>query len=140
MRTEAVRRLKTVLHEVNMGDARRRRRCGRVSRCEKDRGCRSTERKHAEGLDGCTRVHEFHWGMSVETSKLTTKFNFVVSQALNPPKARVSLRLALTQSSNPREIQTMFDTFEICSPRQLEPFRRPSLLSARERIAGSVRC
>jgi L-asparaginase len=39
------------------------------------------------------------------------KMNFVAAEELNPPKARVLLRLALMSTSNPKQIQTMFDTY-----------------------------
>ncbi|HTS66574.1 MAG TPA: type II asparaginase [Candidatus Acidoferrales bacterium] len=39
------------------------------------------------------------------------KMNFVASEELNPPKARVLLRLALMKTSDPKQIQTMFNTY-----------------------------
>ena len=39
------------------------------------------------------------------------KLNFVASEELNPPKARVLLRLALIQTSDPKEIQRMFNEY-----------------------------
>lgn len=39
------------------------------------------------------------------------KLNFVASEELNPPKARVLLRLALLTTKDPTEIQTMFNNY-----------------------------
>jgi L-asparaginase len=39
------------------------------------------------------------------------KLNFVAAEELNPPKARVLLRLALMKTKNPREIQGMFNAY-----------------------------
>jgi L-asparaginase len=39
------------------------------------------------------------------------KLKFVAAEELNPPKARVLLRLALMTTSDPREIQSMFNTY-----------------------------
>ena len=39
------------------------------------------------------------------------KLKFVAAEELNPPKARVLLRLALMTTSDPREIQTIFNTY-----------------------------
>jgi L-asparaginase len=39
------------------------------------------------------------------------KLNFVAAEELNPPKARVLLRLALTKTSNTKQIQQMFDEY-----------------------------
>ncbi len=39
------------------------------------------------------------------------KLGFVASEELNPPKARVLLRLALMQTKNPDQIQAMFNTY-----------------------------
>ncbi len=39
------------------------------------------------------------------------KLNFVAAEELNPPKARVLLRLALMQTSDPKAIQAMFNTY-----------------------------
>ena len=39
------------------------------------------------------------------------KLNFVASEELNPPKARVLLRLALMKTSDPMQIQQMFNQF-----------------------------
>ena len=39
------------------------------------------------------------------------KMNFVASEELNPPKARVLLRLALMTTSDPKQIQKMFNTY-----------------------------
>ena len=35
----------------------------------------------------------------------------VVSKELNPPKARVLLKLALTRTSDPKRVQEFFDTY-----------------------------
>ena len=49
-------------------------------------------------------------GMSVGTSRSTmTSYGFVASLGLNPQKARVLLRLALTKTSDPKVIQRYFD-------------------------------
>ena len=37
--------------------------------------------------------------------------NCVASEELNPPKARVLLRLALTKTKDPKQIQTYFNTY-----------------------------
>ncbi|HTP32972.1 MAG TPA: type II asparaginase [Candidatus Acidoferrales bacterium] len=39
------------------------------------------------------------------------KLNFVASEELNPPKARVLLRLALLKTTDTKQIQTMFNTY-----------------------------
>ena len=39
------------------------------------------------------------------------KLNFVAAEELNPPKARVLLRLALMKTSEPKQIQRMFDEY-----------------------------
>ena len=39
------------------------------------------------------------------------KMNFVASEELNPAKSRVLLRLALMKTSDPKEIQTIFNTY-----------------------------
>lgn len=39
------------------------------------------------------------------------KYGFVASGTLNPQKARVLLQLALTQTKDPKQIQTMFDQY-----------------------------
>jgi L-asparaginase len=45
--------------------------------------------------------------IEVEDDKIGT----VVSKELNPPKARVLLKLALTQSSDPKRVQELFDRY-----------------------------
>jgi L-asparaginase len=37
--------------------------------------------------------------------------NFVAAEELNPPKARVLLRLALMEGKDPKEIQKLFNTY-----------------------------
>ena len=39
------------------------------------------------------------------------KLNFVAAEELNPPKARVLLRLALMKTSDPKQIQRMFNEY-----------------------------
>ncbi len=39
------------------------------------------------------------------------KQGFVVSDTLNPQKARILLMLGLTKTSEPRELQRMFNTY-----------------------------
>ncbi|MDX8924408.1 L-asparaginase 2, partial [Salmonella enterica] len=39
------------------------------------------------------------------------KYGFVASGTLNPQKARVLLQLALTQTKDPKQIQTMFNQY-----------------------------
>jgi len=56
-----------------------------------------------------SRVPLGYLGRNVEVND--DKLNFVESQELTPPKARVPPRLALMQSSDARKIWTMFDTF-----------------------------
>jgi L-asparaginase len=48
-------------------------------------------------------------GRNVEVND--DKMNFVAAEELNPPKARVLLRLALMQTKNPKEIQAMFNKY-----------------------------
>jgi L-asparaginase len=56
-----------------------------------------------------SRVPLGYVGRNVEVDD--DKLNFVASEELNPPKARVLLRLALMQTSDPKEIQKMFNTY-----------------------------
>ena len=56
-----------------------------------------------------SRVPLGYVGRNVEVDD--DKLNFVASEELNPPKARVLLRLALMTTSNPKEIQKMFNTY-----------------------------
>jgi L-asparaginase len=39
------------------------------------------------------------------------KMNFVAAEELNPAKARVLLRLALMKTSDPKQIQAIFNTY-----------------------------
>ena len=39
------------------------------------------------------------------------KLGFVAAMDLNPPKARVLLRVALTQTSDPKKIQGYFEVY-----------------------------
>jgi L-asparaginase/Glu-tRNA(Gln) amidotransferase subunit D len=48
-------------------------------------------------------------GRNVEVND--DELNFVASEELNPPKARVLLRLALMKTSSPKEIQALFNTY-----------------------------
>jgi L-asparaginase len=48
-------------------------------------------------------------GRNVEVND--DQLNFVAAEELNPPKARVLLRLALMQTSDPKRIQVMFNTY-----------------------------
>ncbi len=48
-------------------------------------------------------------GRNVEVND--DQMNFVAAEELNPPKARVLLRLALMKTSDPKQIQTMFNAF-----------------------------
>jgi L-asparaginase len=48
-------------------------------------------------------------GRNVEVND--DKYGFVVSGELSPAKARVLLKLALLNSSDPEEIQTLFDRY-----------------------------
>jgi len=48
-------------------------------------------------------------GRNVEVDDDT--MNFVASEELNPAKSRVLLRLSLMKTSNPKEIQTIFNTY-----------------------------
>ena len=45
------------------------------------------------------------------------KYGFVASGTLNPQKARVLLQLALTQTKDPQQIQQIFQSVLITSPR-----------------------
>jgi L-asparaginase len=56
-----------------------------------------------------SRVATGRVGRNVEVDD--DKFGFVASLGLNPQKARVLLRLALTKTSNPQEIQRFFDEY-----------------------------
>lgn len=44
------------------------------------------------------------------------KYGFVASGTLNPQKARVLLQLALTQTKDPKQIQTMFNQYKDNAP------------------------
>jgi L-asparaginase len=48
-------------------------------------------------------------GRNVEVND--DQMGFVAAEELNPPKARVLLRLALMRTSDPKQIQTMFNTY-----------------------------
>jgi L-asparaginase len=48
-------------------------------------------------------------GRNVEVND--DQMGFVAAEELNPPKARVLLRLALMKTSDPKQIQTMFNTY-----------------------------
>ena len=48
-------------------------------------------------------------GRNVEVND--DEMGFVASEELNPPKARVLLRLALMKTSDPKQIQAMFNTY-----------------------------
>lgn len=48
-------------------------------------------------------------GRNVEVND--DQMGFVAAEELNPPKARVLLRLALLKTSDPKQIQTMFNTY-----------------------------
>ena len=56
-----------------------------------------------------SRVPMGYVGRNVEIND--DKLGFVASEELNPPKARVLLRLALLQTSDARKIQSMFNTY-----------------------------
>jgi L-asparaginase len=56
-----------------------------------------------------SRVPLGYVGRNVEVDD--DKLNFVAAEELNPPKARVLLRLALTKTSNTKQIQQMFDDY-----------------------------
>ncbi|HEY7440938.1 MAG TPA: asparaginase domain-containing protein, partial [Vicinamibacterales bacterium] len=56
-----------------------------------------------------SRVATGRVGRNVEVDD--DKFGFVASLGLNPQKARVLLRLALTKTTNPKEIQRFFDEY-----------------------------
>jgi L-asparaginase len=56
-----------------------------------------------------SRVPTGHVGRNVEVDD--DKLNFVAAGELNPPKARVLLRLALMKGTEPKEIQKLFDTY-----------------------------
>ena len=56
-----------------------------------------------------TRVATGRVGRNVEVND--DKLGFVASLGLNPQKARVLLRLALTKTTNPKEIQRFFDEY-----------------------------
>jgi L-asparaginase len=56
-----------------------------------------------------SRVPLGYVGRNVEVED--DKLNFVASEELNPPKARVLLRLALTKTADTKQIQKMFDTY-----------------------------
>lgn len=56
-----------------------------------------------------SRVPLGYVGRNVEVND--DKLNFVASEELNPPKARVLLRLALLKTKDPKQIQEMFNTY-----------------------------
>jgi len=56
-----------------------------------------------------SRVTLGYVGRNVEVDD--DKMNFVASEELNPPKARVLLRLALMKTQDPKQIQRMFNEF-----------------------------
>lgn len=56
-----------------------------------------------------SRVPLGYVGRNVEVDD--DKMGFVASEELNPPKARVLLRLALLQTKDPKQIQTFFNTY-----------------------------
>jgi L-asparaginase len=56
-----------------------------------------------------SRVPTGYVGRNVEVDD--DKLNFVAGEELNPPKARVLLRLALMRTKDPKQIQLAFDTY-----------------------------
>jgi L-asparaginase len=56
-----------------------------------------------------SRVATGRVGRNVEVDD--DKLGFVASLDLNPQKARVLLRLALTKTSDPKQIQRFFDEY-----------------------------
>ena len=56
-----------------------------------------------------SRVPLGYVGRNVEVDD--NKMGFVASEELNPPKARVLLRLALMKTRDPKQIQAMFNTY-----------------------------
>jgi L-asparaginase len=56
-----------------------------------------------------SRVPTGFVGRNVEVDD--DKLNFVASEELNPPKARVLLRLALLKTKDPKQIQKFFNTY-----------------------------
>jgi len=56
-----------------------------------------------------SRVPTGYVGRNVEVND--DKLNFVAAEELNPPKARVLLRLALMKGKDPKEIQKLFNTY-----------------------------
>jgi len=56
-----------------------------------------------------SRVPTGFVGRNVEVDD--DKLNFVASEELNPPKARVLLRLALMKTKDPKQIQRLFNTY-----------------------------
>jgi L-asparaginase len=56
-----------------------------------------------------SRVPTGYVGRNVEVDD--DKLNFVASEELNPPKARVLLRLALMKTKDPKQVQKIFNTY-----------------------------
>jgi L-asparaginase len=56
-----------------------------------------------------SRVPTGYVGRNIEVDD--DKLNFVAAEGLNPPKARVLLRLALMKKNDPKLIQKLFDTY-----------------------------
>jgi L-asparaginase len=56
-----------------------------------------------------SRVPTGFVGRNVEVND--DELHFVASEELNPPKARVLLRLALTKTKDPKEIQKFFNEY-----------------------------
>jgi len=56
-----------------------------------------------------SRVPTGFVGRNVEVDD--DKLNFVASEELNPPKARVLLRLALMKTKDPKQVQSFFNTY-----------------------------
>jgi len=56
-----------------------------------------------------SRVPTGFVGRNVEVDD--DKLNFVASEELNPPKARVLLRLALMKTKDPKQVQKFFNAY-----------------------------
>ena len=56
----------------------------------------------------CSRVRN---GITPREAQLDDKYDYIVSNMLNPQKARILLALALTKTSNTADIQTMFEEY-----------------------------
>jgi L-asparaginase len=66
-------------------------------------------RKAAQGGVAVVRSTRLPMGLTLRNNEVNDdEMGFVASGELNPPKSRVLLQLALTRTSDPKDIQRMF--------------------------------